>query len=158
MGETAPACGAQLDHLDGEHPAHRSQGGLRWQPLRLPVPQRRRGRFLDQALARVQRDLVSGLDSKLTTPRKVPQPSQFRASPPGGDRPPMLWPATWWRRIKEGVVSSKAHLARQVGVSGAASPRSRARPVSARLCRHKGRSRQSETGTGRYRVSTFSMR
>ena len=31
----------------------------------------------------------------------------------------MLWPATWWRRIKEGVVSSKAGLARQTGVSRA---------------------------------------
>ena len=68
LGTAAPAGGPQHRHVGGQHPALRSQGGLGRQPLRVHVPQRRRRRFLGEAVARVQRNFFHNLDTRLTLP------------------------------------------------------------------------------------------
>ena len=61
-----PAGGAERRHVGGERPALRHRRYVRRQPLRIPVPQRRRRRVVGQAVEGVQRDIVCDLGAQLT--------------------------------------------------------------------------------------------
>ena len=58
VAEPGAARAAELRDLDGEHSRRGAGHGVRGQPLRLPLSQRRRRRLVAQALARVRRGVV----------------------------------------------------------------------------------------------------